>query len=84
MLWLDPNKRPCLAHVMAHPWLAPILYRLPVALGALPCSTKKGLERPLTPTVAERLARSDDSFASTKRSPSPFAGTTMHLSLIHI
>ena len=47
MLELDPGQRPQLAHVMAHPWLAPHLYRLPTTLGSLPC-TSKAARRPLS------------------------------------
>ena len=47
MLELDPGQRPQLGHVMAHPWLAPHLYRLPATLGSLPC-TSKAARRPLS------------------------------------
>ena len=46
MLDLEPAKRPQLADVMVHPWLAPHLYRLPATLGSLPCTSKAA--RPLS------------------------------------
>lgn len=46
LLQLDPEKRPNCGQIMAHPWLAPHLFRLFVSLGSLPCSTSKA--RPST------------------------------------
>lgn len=47
MLQLDPEKRPNCSQIMAHPWLAPHLFRLVVSLGSLPCcTTSKAIKSP--------------------------------------
>lgn len=69
MLEIDPNKRHDLTSVMADPWLAPHLYRLPTTLGALPSYAGP---RPLSrPTSAENLTRSE----SFRRAPSSIFAT---------
>ena len=46
LLGLFTGQRPTLSQMMAHPWLAPAIYRIPVTLGALPCTAKPA--RPLS------------------------------------
>ncbi len=69
MLELDPGRRPTLAAVMAHPWLAPHLYRLPTTLGALPCTAKP--PRPLSRSEDLDMIGRESPYLR-RRTPSPF------------
>ena len=71
MLEVDPHKRPTLSQVMAHPWLAPRLFRLTTTLGALPCSSTS---RPRT-SVMPLPSFLQSSRPPRKRSTSPFSHT---------
>ena len=77
MLELNPASRPSLAQIMAHPWVAATLYKLPLTLGALPCTAKatrpqtaSGLLVPNVDYWAEKNSRANADF----RSVSPFSG----------
>ena len=73
MLEVDPYKRPTLSQVMAHPWLAPRLYRLTTTLGALPCSSTSRRLPSVTPLLGQSFLQS--SRPPRKRSASPFSHT---------
>ncbi|XP_023335060.1 serine/threonine-protein kinase Nek8 [Eurytemora carolleeae] len=73
MLEVDPQKRPSVAEIMAHHWLAPYLYRIHTTVGGIPCSSKP--QRPLSVTRPDSIDLPENiqpKFATRKRSPSPF------------
>ena len=67
LLALEPSKRPSLAELMSHHWLAPAIFRLPTRVGLIPCTA-----RPSRPSLAllrpEEVVRED----SRRGSPSVF------------
>ena len=70
MLEVDPQKRGQLAQVLAHPFLAPHVYRLTTTLGALPCNNSTSPRRPSVTLLGQSLL-----FSQTRpqRSVSPFS-----------
>ncbi|XP_059098247.1 serine/threonine-protein kinase Nek8-like isoform X1 [Tigriopus californicus] len=73
LLAVDPIQRPTLGMLMAHPWLAPTLYRIPTSLGALPCTARP--PRPLSMTKPDDFVISPHILSPLlhKRSTSPFS-----------
>lgn len=73
LLAVDPIQRPTISMLMAHPWLAPPLYRIPTSLGALPCTSRP--PRPLSMTKPDDFIISEQISSPLlhRRSTSPFS-----------
>ena len=68
LLALEPSKRPSLAEMMSHHWLAPAIFRLPTRVGLIPCTARPARPLALLRPEEVREVRED----SRRGSPSVF------------
>ena len=69
LLALEPSKRPSLAEMMSHHWLAPAIFRLPTTVGLIACTARQS--RPLALLTPEDVIREGRRTAR-RASPSAF------------
>eukprot|EP00095_Tigriopus_kingsejongensis_P009765 snap_masked-scaffold422_size175911-processed-gene-0.19 protein:Tk09765 transcript:snap_masked-scaffold422_size175911-processed-gene-0.19-mRNA-1 annotation:"hypothetical protein BRAFLDRAFT_205444" len=84
LLAVDPGQRPTIPEMMAHPWLAPTLYRIPTSLGALPCTTKP--PRPLSMTRPDDFVISQAASSPLllhRQGTSPFSAEPRRILVLH-
>ena len=83
LLAVEPGRRPSMAELMSHHWLAPYIFRVATTVGMIPCTSRP--PRPLSRTRPENLQQPEPvqpKFATRRRSPSPFRAASEQGSLV--
>ena len=72
LLSVEPTKRPSLAEIMSHHWVAPAIFRLPTTVGLIACTARH--RQPPALLTPEDVIRQNSRLTSRRGSPAAFSG----------